>query len=225
MEARSGMSELYPATYQDQWGAEQTAIKNDGKTLRMVIRGVEFTGNDFDSWKPAIPYDARLSTFPLHPRFGELCSCTLEWNMRIPIVSGKELLHANLQARLEFGNPSANGGIDREILHLILNVGETQFSSCGKHGYFEDELNEIQSALPEGMYLKGCINCAFSDYSPLGNGLFGSLACFRGNKIAYRAVRHKYDLLAIWDTKTEYVQETYLCPEFERRTPGQGYRG
>jgi hypothetical protein len=27
------------------------------------------------------------------------------------------------------------------------------------------------------------------------------------------------------DTMTEFVQETCLCPEFEKRAPGTGYRG
>jgi hypothetical protein len=79
--------------------------------------------------------------------------------------------------------------------------------------------------MPAGTYLKTCINCAFSDYSPSGHGLFGGLACFRDNKTGYRAVRTKRDLFGIWITMTGFVQETFLCPEFERRSPGTGYRG
>ena len=48
--------------------------------------------------------------------------------------------------------------------------------------YSEDELLDIQRQMPEGTYLKACINCAFSDYCPGGHGLFGGLACFRDNK-------------------------------------------
>jgi hypothetical protein len=75
------------------------------------------------------------------------------------------------------------------------------------------------------MYLQTCFCCAFSDYSPYGNGLFGDLACFRDNKQPYLAVETKRDFLALWDTYTEFVQETYHCGEFERRKPGTGYRG
>lgn|SRR5579875_150910 len=70
-----------------------------------------------------------------------------------------------------------------------------------------------------------CFTCAFSDYSPVGHGLFGSLACFRGNKSSYLQVQSKRDLFAIWNTMTEFIQETYCCPAFERRKPGTGYRG
>jgi hypothetical protein len=41
----------------------------------------------------------------------------------------------------------------------------------------------------------------------------------------YRAVTGKDGLFDLWDTMTEYVQETHLCPEFERREPGTEYRG
>ena len=80
--------------------------------------------------------------------------------------------------------------------------------------------------MPEGEYLKACINCAFSDYSPFGHGLFGGLACFRDNKEGYRMVKTKHDLFRVWGTMTGVlVQETFLCREFERRFPDTGYRG
>ena len=58
-----------------------------------------------------------------------------------------------------------------------------------------------------------------------GHGLFGGLICFRGIKAEYRAVNSKAALFEILDRFTEQVQETHVCPEFERRTPGAGYRG
>jgi hypothetical protein len=70
-----------------------------------------------------------------------------------------------------------------------------------------------------------CFGCGLSDYSPLGHPLFGGLSCFRDNEIGYRSVRTKADLFRIWETRTELVQETHLCPRFERRKPGTGYRG
>lgn len=73
----------------------------------------------------------------------------------------------------------------------------------------------------EGIFM----SCAFSDYHPVGNGLFGCLACFRDNKQQYLAAQDKYALMNLWDTHTEYVQETYHCDEFEKRKPGTGYRG
>lgn len=68
-----------------------------------------------------------------------------------------------------------------------------------------------------------CFTCAFSDYHPGGQSLSGSLACFRDNKAGYLSIQGKA-VMSIWHTRTEYVQEWFLCPEFQRRTPGTGYR-
>jgi hypothetical protein len=70
--------------------------------------------------------------------------------------------------------------------------------------------------------LNTCWNCAFADYNPIGSGSFGGLACFRNIKEAYRKVQNKRDLMNLWEKRTEYVQEIYLCPEFEKRQPGVG---
>ena len=84
---------------------------------------------------------------------------------------------------------------------------------------------DIQQQLPAGTYMKACINCAYSDYSPFGRYMTGMM-CFRHNKAAYLAVRDKWDLFRLTDeVQPEYIQEFHLCPEFEGRRPGTGYRG
>lgn len=220
------MRAIYPATYHDRQGEEATTIANDGKTLRMVVRGVEFTGESFDFFEHCLdPGDPALASFSLHGR--DLCSCVIECDMPMQVAVGNETLDSNLHMRLDLGDPRPGGdrGIDREELLLNLTIAGKSFSSCGQHGWFENELLEIQAALPGGMYMKCCTTCAFSDYSPYGNGMFGCMACFRDNNAAYRAVKGKASLFAIWDTLSGFVQETYLCPEYERRKPGSGYRG
>ncbi|HSY47275.1 MAG TPA: hypothetical protein VLC46_00525 [Thermoanaerobaculia bacterium] len=73
--------------------------------------------------------------------------------------------------------------------------------------------------------MRACINCLHSDYSPYGHGLFGYMTCFRNRKAEYLRVKSKDDFWKVHDHFEEMVQETYLCPEFERRVPGTGYRG
>ncbi len=90
---------------------------------------------------------------------------------------------------------------------------------------FEDELLEIQKQLPSGTCMRACINCLYSDYSPYGHGLFGSMMCFRNLKTEYLRVKSKSDFWGVHDRYEEMVQETYFCDEFEPRTPGTGYRG
>lgn len=54
------------------------------------------------------------------------------------------------------------------------------------------------------------------------------LACFRGIKDHYRLVKGKRSpgsIFDVWDERTEFVQETWLCEEFEHRIGDRGYRG
>jgi hypothetical protein len=214
----------YAARYTDRSGQESTSIANDGKTLTMKVRGVVFQGADFDSLEAVGGHDpGRLASFTLQQ--GCLCSCVIEADIPIPVATPNGTEEGVLKARLELGNPAPNGGLDRENLTLELRQGGRSFVSSGRSGWFEDEMIEIQGKLPPGTYMRACITCAYSDYNPAGHGLFGGLACFRDNKAEYLAVRSKKALFRIWGTMTEFVQETYLCPEFTRRVPGTGYRG
>jgi hypothetical protein len=135
--------------------------------------------------------------------------------MPVPVVTPHGMADGVLTVHLELGDPAPNGGIDREHLTLQLKVEDQLVASKGWSGWFEDEMLDIQKQLPPDGYMKACINCAFSDYSPVGHGLFGGLACFRDNKQSYLSVKTKRDLFGIWKTMTEYVQETYLdCNRF-----------
>lgn len=217
------MKQTWITRYRDRGGQEVTTIVKEGRSLLMVVRGVEFRGDDFDSFEPANVTDPKLSGFRLSN--GILCSCVLEVDFPVPIRSSDGDINGLLTMTLDKGDPTWDGKIDRQELRLKLKLGEEMFVSRRKSGWFEDELLDIQKQLPSQEYMKACINCAFSDYSPYGHGLSGDLACFRDNKQAYLLVSSKNGLFAIWNTMTEFVQETYLCGEFRRRKPGAGYRG
>jgi len=208
----------YSANYRDQFGEETTTIRNDGKTLTMVVRGVEFASTMLDDWESVSP-DSDLSLFNLH--HGMLSSFSLDFAISMPVVDAAESVnYAILQVHLALGWPVANNSFQLE-----LTIEGNSFKSCGKHGWFEDELVEIHSQLPKGTFIKSCFTCAYSDYCPAGNGAFGCMACFRNTKAEYHALKGKDAYFRLMDKIAEFVQETYLCPEFERRTPGTGYRG
>ncbi|AKT41601.1 DUF6304 family protein [Chondromyces crocatus] len=218
------MRSVYRTRYRDLQGDIETTIENDGATLRMSLCGVDFEGNDFDSFEVvSSTAPADLSRFSFAG--GTLCSCLFEFEIPVIVAVDAGELRGTLEARLRLGSAHATGGIDEESLHLVLVVGDLRLESEGRSGWFEDELLDLQRRLPSHWFLKTCFGCGLSDYSPVGHGLFGGLACFRDNKLGYRSVRTKDELFRIWDTMTAFVQETHLCPEFERRTPGAGYRG
>ena len=214
----------YAARYKDRSGEERTTILNDGEALAMVARGVRFRGNDFDNFEPqGVLNPAELSSFTFLR--GSLCFCTIGADIPLPVVTPSGTEDGLLTFELELGGPLPTGQMDGEQLRLHLTFNGQSFSSGGKTGWFEGEMLDLQGKLPPGTFMRSCINCACSDYSPCGHGLYGNLACFRGNKAGYRAVTGKDDLFEVWDTMTEFVQETYLCSDFERRQPGTGYRG
>jgi len=218
------MNEIYPTKYQDKHGEEITTLQNDGKQLSMTVRGVTFAGNDFDSLEATISPDSpQLKSFTLHAN--SLAACDIECDMPMIFIANGIEAPCNLHIHLKLGKPLSNGAIENEALQLRLDLNGKSYTSCGQHGWFEDELVELHQCLPEPVYLKCCFNCASSDYFPAGYGLFGGLACFRDNKQQYLKVENKSDLFQIWETMTELVQETYLCAEFEKRIAGTGYRG
>ncbi|QSQ22845.1 hypothetical protein JY651_48440 [Pyxidicoccus parkwayensis] len=215
---------LHPGTYRDAHGTEPIVIHNDGHTLSTRIRGCELSGADFDGLT-LVGEASAAEAAGLTLNRGDLCACELSCELPLQITTPEAVETAVLRMRLVLGSPDARGGIDSEVLHLELDVRGQTFRSSGTSGWFEDELLDVQRKLPGGLSLRACITCAFSDYSPYGHGLFGCMACFRDNKQGYRAAIGKKGLFEVWSTLTGYVQETYVCPEFERRTPGTGYRG
>jgi len=211
----------YPARYRDQHGEEATVIQNDGKSLRMTVRGITFVGFSFDTLDPECGADAARSAFFEFDHHA-LSACVIEWQMDIPMVQGGECNTAELWGSIELGSDKPGvGGVD---LRLTLVHDGISYSSSGTSGGFEDELLEIQRQLPAGTFMKACINCAYSDYSPCGQQVFGDMMCFRNKKEQYLKVQSKGDFFQLGKPEQD-VQETYLCPEFERRIPGTGYRG
>ena len=218
------MKANYPAFYADQFGSEETIVKNDGETLSMKVRGVRFTSEDFEDFEfgETVPIE-RLDEFQIHQ--GSLCGfsllCTMPMTLSFPDGDREGQLHVNLVV----GQPNERGALDYCDFAFQLVCGDLDLRTEKGHGFFEDGLIELQSLFPPGVYFRACIGCRYSDYHPGGGGSFGHMACFRGNKEAYMKVKTKSDLFKIWDTLSLYVQETHLCPEFAKRLPNQFYRG
>src|ERR1051325_2502389 len=176
------MLEQYPAKYRDEFGKEETTIQNDGKYLRMTIRDVEFESCWLDDWEPMTSDPARLINFRLNRNM--LCAYALDFNIPVPIIVPSESLQGDLHIHFEL-DLAKTDAIARQYLQLELIIDSMSYRSSGKSTLFELELQKIQKQLPEGLFIKCCFGCAFSDYNPAGNGLFGGLACFRNNKQEY----------------------------------------
>lgn len=217
--------EKYLAQYQDRSGTETITIVNDGDVMHTIIRGIRFSGTDFDMFeihKDDINH-AAVATFVLNN--GVLCACSLTFTMTVSVFLEQATESGELTINLIFGSPKANGGIDEEKLKLSFDYSQGHFVTSGLHDVFEDALQALNNQLPNHVYLKICFNCLYSDYHPVGNGLFGGLMCFKNIKQEYLQVKSKSDLFLIDNKYDRHVQETYLCAEFQRRIAGTGYRG
>lgn len=198
-------------------------MRNDGETLKLSLRGIEFAGADFDSLEPTDASHEQIQQFTL--KQGCLSSCRIDCRIPVHVYDNGRLSEGALLVELVLGDPTPNGGIDREQLRIVLEYNGQQFAGSETSGWFEGELLAIQAQLPGGAFIKACINCLYSDYSPYGHGLFGDMMCFRNLKAEYLKVATKAEFWSIHGRQDRFVQETYICPEFERRIPGTGYRG
>jgi len=93
----------------------------------------------------------------------------------------------------------------------------------------EGALIALQKQLPPNIYLKTCLSCKFSNYSPFGNGMFGSIYCFKNIKEKLTQLNDKTDLLHIWTKEAMdngdifSVQETFDCKEHQLPTENDWY--
>lgn len=207
------------AIYEDERGRDEITISNDGKDLHTTLRGVALSGSDFDGLEAESPGSEDMPPFTLD-KFGMLAtgSLTLLVPTAIDIAGMPQVI--DIEATIVLPPP-----IERVELTIRLPDGRGPFRGMNNGGDFEAELEEVVRALPADVRLLACYTCGLSDYSPLGHGLFQGLACFRDVKDAYRRVASKWDIFNLLPSLTEYVQETHLCPEWEPRPPGRGYRG
>lgn len=215
--------QIYPAKYIDNNGEVETTIRNDYKTLRMNLRGVEFSGESFTGLDTKGTDSSALANFTFAQEC--LCDCKISYEMPIDIIAENNLILGNLAVQIELGKPNEKGWSERDDVILVLSYDDKTFRSNGTSEWFEDELLDIQNQLPANHKLKCCFGCIYSDYSVYGHGFFGDLMCYRNIKEDYKQVSDKRQFMKIMENFTAYVQETYICEEFEVRKTGTGYRG
>ncbi len=175
--------------------------------IEAVIRGVGVSGTDFDGLAPDEPTDRLLLNAA-----GELTDCILEVAAPAKLSDQTEarlLLHMELRR----GHPAPL--TTARILHRLGSCEHTD------EEIFEDVLSRLNGMLGEATW-QCCLTCGLSDYSPGGQSLMG-MRCHRDSREEYRACRGKREYWAI--PVTEEVPEFYVCPTWEPRQPGTGYRG
>jgi len=216
----------FPGEYADERGSQpitwraEPSRKLRGRGLRGFelhtdIRGVEFWGYDFDGLEPI--ESARPDGLGFQFDGPDLSHCSLSGELPCVIESdgARRPLTVHFQLDLPPEDPHRP-----QNLHLSVELEGARVAVT--HEWFEDGLQRLSDSLPTDHRLICCVTCLYSDYSPGGHGLTG-MACHRGAKEQYLAVRSKADYWSV--PVAELVMETYVCDEYELRRPGTGYRG
>jgi hypothetical protein len=213
----------WDARYADELGEEPVVFTTDGTELRTIIRGVRLTGLSPDSLQAEDadqPEGARLKF-----RDGWLDGYLVEVDIPVVVALGSSESKAIVKVAWDLRGSAPTPGSGKPT--LVLQGATRAFVIESDDATFESAIPKLERQLPAGSFVKSCLNCQYSDYGVGGSQEFGSLYCFRRLKTRYLAVRSKSDYLDLFDgsASIELTQETYLCPEFSRRTPGTGYRG
>jgi hypothetical protein len=207
------------------WRVEESARRQPpthgpGYELHTTIRGVPVWGHDFDGLEPVDPQDPNLARLSLSSSSGELADCVLTGELPCSIERDGNQEPAVVTFCLDVRQYARAPAAAPRNLKLALTVDNTEFSV--DDDWFEDGLLRLESLLPAPTRLRCCATCLYSDYSPGGHGLT-AMACHRDAKEQYLSVRSKHEYWSV--PVTEDVIETYLCPEYQRRVHGTGYRG
>lgn len=214
-------SSLFPhvcaARFEDAFGEVESVVTIDGSSIILRVRGVDFaTYVDFDFEPQLLLNEASRQQF-LWEAGTYLRDFSLSFSLTVPVTSEEGTVLSRIEFVLERGSNSMAAKTT-----LTLHWADVAYTVSANYNELECLLNELAKLLPSGVYLRNCYNCLYSDYSPSGKSGFGDMECHRREKAAYLLVKTKQDYFRL--RNVERVQETYLCPEWEKRVAGTGYR-
>lgn len=205
----------YPTKYSDTRGTEHSVFITDGESLKIKIRGIVFEGNFYELTPIAGQEENASKLFDLN-EFGDLSGIldltagakppAYSLTVQIPI---KIISHENneLDAIIDFS-------INPHQMDLVFEGKTYKFENPN----FEYGLSPNYTKSLNINYIKCCINCKFSEYSPFGNQEYGDLMCFKKckeewAKIGYTGLKDTENWEKIDNRIT--TQEAYWCEEFK----------
>lgn len=206
---------LYPTLYTDTMGTEHCFFESDGKQLYINIRGCMLEGRSFDDLSLQNTDAIVQPGITLHD--GTLTNCRLQVTMPLLVSQHDATEAATLQIQMQLQQ-------EKETMVIACSIDVKDKTYQLPHQpflSFEYLLPALQKQLPQGLYIKSCLFCAYSNYSISGSEGFGTLICFKAIKEKIVAVNNKEYYSAIPSEYGLFVQETYCCPEFHKIMPGQ----
>ncbi|AZJ33483.1 DUF6304 family protein [Tenacibaculum mesophilum] len=223
MDINNRLMRQYKATYQDKRGTEKIIIKSNGSVLFSTIRGIDFYGGDFDQLTTNSIDNTKFDYNMFADGSGDITNFSLKIIFLIQFFNAttNQTVTEHLIVTVVVGEHATIDSLDHEINSLTLNASFGKFIVENKLEWMEEALIALQNQLPPNIYLKTCLSCKFSNYHPVGNGIFGSLCCFKNYKKQLKQIQSKFDLLDLWTeerikaNKLFFVQETFDCKEHQ----------
>lgn len=217
------------AKYIDKYGEEITSITSDGNTLNIMIRDVLFEGRSFEYLSPKAKSIKELKNKFNFYNDDCLCDCEFVISRPIEIFNGRESFNGLLKINILLGQSMGNAideltNIQTQILldfeneHFITK--KYNYPAGGAIGDIETALFALKDQLPSGYTLKCCFFCLYSTYSPHGKNYFGDMQCYRNLKSQYSTPKELKES-QFWHNyhPERYVQETYLCMDYDVKPP------
>jgi hypothetical protein len=212
--------QVHAARYSDARGEAAAVLENDGDILSLSVRGVRFSGPDFDAlWPAREASQADLAGFTLEA--GALADYRLEYAMPLPLEAGGRTRDGELTVRIDLAAAPDSSGRGVALEH---RCGAGRAATGRAHRHFEAALDALQARLG-GAVPQACAACAHAAYNPAGHGMYGALMCFRSLKLELGAAREAGDVRPLLGRQDRFVQETWSCgdwtpavePQAERR--------
>ena len=213
----------YPTIYQDSRGIEKSKFISDDESLKIELRGITFEGHfrelspvDDTQNKAADLFDLTEFNYANGEKSYELngnmiheSSLVFSVNVQIPIKIVTDE-NTEMDGLIDFGTNSY-GKFDFIINGKRVEAEKPSF----EFGLIPDKTKSLNIK-----YIKCCINCMFSEYSPFGNQDYGDLMCFKSCKEAWLEIGYTgLKITENWEKikKFKTTQEAYFCEEFKLR--------
>jgi hypothetical protein len=202
---------VYPTTYNDNFGKEDSSFSSDGTSLKINIRNQTFVGQNFDSLELEVTGTETNFNFCLN-EYNSLTDCCFQIKIPIKVRQNTEILSAGLNIEIALENSKHP---TTKVFELA--VGKDSFDlQNGKENamWFESQMIQLQKLLPQNTKINSCIFCAFSNYGVSGSDSFGTLHCFKGIKNEIVKVKNKSEYMDAAEKNGGLTQETFWCDEY-----------
>jgi hypothetical protein len=206
----------YPTLFKDARGTEYSKFITDGKSLKIELRGITFEGHFWELTPLKGQKENAQKCFDLNED-GYLNGIIDLNTMEVP--NGYFSVDVKIPIKIVNKDNTETDG----IFEFGTNVNKMNFIINGKiypseKPSFEYGMDIEHTKSLNIHYIKCCINCKFSSYSPFGNQVYGDMMCFKNCKEAWSMIGYsglKYPDNWTNIKRRENTQEAFWCSEFE----------